>query len=143
MTRSLLFWLLFLHPAVAQDPTMNPIGARIVPNANLVLFDTPPNDVFKSQPTAQAILQPSTDGDMLFTLQPDGTAPSGYSVTGQTLATGSPLVVTNFVDVYQDKGLNRWVQVAPLDNARSPAWVLWGEVGQSPQSFTVTTGEGN
>jgi hypothetical protein len=134
---------LFASPAFSQDPNANPIGALISPTADIVLFDAPPNGAFQSVPTARAIVQPGIDASTVFALQPDSKAPSGYSVTGQTIAAPSQLVVTGFVDVYQEKSLNRWVQIAPLDSTAPAAWALWGEVGQPPQAFTVTPMGGN
>lgn len=143
MTRLCLLLLFSAFPALAQDPSVNPIGTVIAPNAGIILFDAPPNSAFQAQPVAQAILQPGPLGNTLFTLQPDTTALSGYSATGQTIPTTSHLVVSNFVDVYQDKALNRWVEVSPVDKTAPPAWVLWGEAGQSPQGFTIITSGGN
>ncbi len=138
-----LLFCVFAVPAFAQDPNANPIGALISPTADIVLFDAPPNGAFQSLPIARAIVQPAIDNSTVFALQPDSKAPSGYSVTGQTSAAPAQLLVTGFVDVYQEKSLNRWVQIAPLDSTASPAWALWGEVGQPPQTFTVTPMGGN
>ncbi len=134
---SLLLCLSAVH-TFAQDPTANPVGALIQPTTDIILFDAPPNGAFQSMPVARAIVQPGADGSTLIALQPDSKAPSGYSVTGQAMPTASQMMVTNFVDVYQDKTLNRWVEIAPLDSASPPTWALWGEVGLPPQSFTIT-----
>ena len=145
MTRIIpcLFFSLFAAQAFAQDPASNPVGALIVPTSDIIMFDLPPSGAFQSVPIARGIVQPGNAGNTWFALQPDGTAPSGYSVTGETAPLPAQLTVSQFVDVYQDKALNRWVLIAPLNDSAPGGWALWGEAGQLPQGFTILPNGGN
>jgi hypothetical protein len=124
--------------------TESPVGSVVSPKAPVVLFDAPPSNVFTPAPEAKGVFQTSDGQTSYYKLQPDKSASGGYAVDPNPTLPKGPLVITDYVDVYQGKDLNRWIQVAPsatVDPATTQqpeGWTLWGPANGASRSLTLS-----
>lgn len=144
MTRAIFcLSICFGLPLHAQMPE-SPVGAVVSPKAPVVLFEAPPSNVFRQAPQAKGVFQPSGGRTAYYKLHRDGAAPGGYALDDDPTRPSGPLVVTDYVDVYQGKDLNRWIRVAPEADgnpaaaAQPEGWTLWGPAGAASRTLTLS-----
>lgn len=146
MTRAIVcLSICFGLPAHAQT-SGSPVGSVVSPKAPVVLFEAPPSNVFAPAPQAKGVFQPSDGQTAYYRLEQDKSASGGYALDPAPPLPSGPLVVTDYVDVYQGKDLNRWIKVAPAPGgdaaaaAQPQGWTLWGPANAPSPTMTLSPG---